>query len=321
MVDRTGATPGAVAQGPRATAFLAVVLAAALWGTSGVLRSGLALELPAPTVVAYEHLLLAAFTLPWLAGALRTFVTLPARARIAIVLIGVGSSALATTLFTLAFTFGDPTTPLLLQKLQPIIAVLGAAVLLGERPTPRFLPLAAVALVGAYLISFPEPFAVAVDRLAPALLALAAAALWAAGTVFGRSVAPQLSTMHLTTLRFAIGLPAAMVFALARLGPAGLAVRVDDVPPLLALALGPGLLAIALYYRGLARTPASLATFGELAFPFTAVLLGWLVVGQRLVVSQWVGLGLLLTAITALTLAGRRRPLVRTVGAPVQARA
>lgn len=305
--------------GARVAAFLAVVLAASLWGTSGILRSGLALELPAPTVVAYEHLLLTLFTLPWLPGALRTLRRLSAAARFAIVLIGVGASALATTLFTLAFTYGDPTTPLLLQKLQPVIAVLGAALLLGERPTRRFLPLAFVALVGGYLISFPDPLAVSVDRLAPALLAVAAAALWAAGTVLGRAVAPDLPTMHLTTLRFAIGLPAALLFSVVRLGPSGLAISSADVLPLVALALGPGLLAMALYYRGLAGTPASLATFGELAFPFTAVLLGGLVAGQEVVSSQWFGLALLLTAITTLTLVSRRRALIRTVRPPVPA--
>lgn len=301
----------------RVAAFLAVVLAAALWGTDGVLRGGLALELPAPTVVAHEHLLLTLFTLPWLPRAVRTFRTLSVSGKVAVILIGVGASAVATTLFTLAFTYGDPTTPLLLQKLQPVVAVLGAAVLLGERPSRRFVPLAVIAFAGGYLISFPDPLAVSVDRLAPAALAVGAAVLWAGGTVLGRAVAPELATMELTTLRFAIGLPAAMAIALIRLGPAGLAIDVGDVVPLVALALGPGLLAMSLYYRGLAGTPASLATFGELAFPFTAVLLGGVVAGQRLSPTQWLGLAILLAAITALAVAARQRTLVRTVHGPL----
>ncbi len=303
--------------GARAAAFLAVVVAAALWGTDGVLRGGLALELPAATVVAHEHLLLTLFTLPWLARAIRTFRGLRPAAKVAIVLIGGGASALATTLFTLAFTYGDPTTPLLLQKLQPVIAVLGAALLLGERPTRRFTPLAVVALVGAYLVSFPDPLAVSVDRVAPALLALGAAALWAGGTVLGRSVAPDLATMELTTLRFSVGLPFAALIVLVQLGPAGFAITSGDVLPLVLLALGPGLLAMSLYYRGLAGTPASLATFGELAFPFTAVSLGGLVTGQTLSGSQWAGLVVLLTAITALAFATRARPLVRQPREPL----
>ncbi len=301
---------GPTRPGAPAAAFLAVVVAAALWGTDGVLRGGLALELPAATVVAHEHLLLTLFTLPWLPRAIRTFRGLRPAARVAIVLIGGGASAVATTLFTLAFTYGDPTTPLLLQKLQPVIAVLGAALLLGERPTRRFTPLAGIALLGAYLLTFPDPLAVSVDRLAPALLALGAAALWAGGTVLGRAVAPDLATMELTTLRFSVGLPFAALIVLLQLGPSGFAITSGDVLPLVLLALGPGLLAMSLYYRGLAGTPASLATFGELAFPFTAVSLGWLVAGQSLTGSQWTGLVVLLAAITGLAFATRARPLV-----------
>ena len=42
-----------------------------------------------------------------------------------------GASAVATALFTQAFRYGDPVTPLVLQKLQPVIAVVAAALLLG----------------------------------------------------------------------------------------------------------------------------------------------------------------------------------------------
>lgn len=296
----------------RASAFLAVVVAAALWGTDGVLRGGLALALPPPTVVAYEHLLLVIFTLPWLPRASRAFSALDGRGRGAVILIGVGASAVATTLFTAAFTYGDPTTPLLLQKLQPIVAVVAAAVLLGERPGRRFFPLALVALLGGYLVSFPDPLAVSVDRVAPALLAIGAATLWAGGTVLGRAVAPGLTTMELTTLRFLIGLPAAAAIARWQVGPSAWVIDRSDVVPLVVLALGPGLLAMALYYRGLAGTPASLATLGELAFPLTAVTLGAVVLGQVLATSQWIGIALLMAAITALAAATRERPLVAT---------
>ena len=35
------------------------------------------------------------------------------------VAIGAGASAVATTLFTLSFRFGDPVTPAVIQKFQP----------------------------------------------------------------------------------------------------------------------------------------------------------------------------------------------------------
>ena len=41
------------------------------------------------------------------------------------------------------------------------------------------------------------------------------------------------------------------------------------------LALVPGLLAMLLYYRGLRTTPAPIATFAELAFPATALVVNY----------------------------------------------
>ena len=56
------------------------------------------------------------------------------------------------------------------------------------------------ALAGAWLLAFPDPLDIGVDRLAVALLALGAAVLLASGTVLGRFVAPRLTAVELTTL-------------------------------------------------------------------------------------------------------------------------
>src|SRR5690606_2368948 len=101
-----------------------VALAASLWGTSALLREPLSAAADAATIVLYEHLVLVLVLLPWLPAALRAWAASPARVRAAAVLIGGGSSALATTLFTAAFRLGDPITPQILQKLQPLIAIL-----------------------------------------------------------------------------------------------------------------------------------------------------------------------------------------------------
>ena len=66
---------------------------------------------------------------------------------------------------------------------------------------------------------------------------------------------------------------------------------------LAALALVPGLLGLLAYYRGLQRTPASLAVIAELSFPATAILLNWLVLGARISPAQLAGFVLLWFAI------------------------
>ncbi|MDA8368638.1 MAG: DMT family transporter [Nocardiopsaceae bacterium] len=285
----------------------AVAAAAGLWGTSGLMREPLAQTLPAPTVVFYEHAVIALLLAPWIVPAGRALAGAGGRVIAAMLVIGGGSSALATTLFTFAFAVGDPVTPQVLQKLQPVMAVLLALVVLGERLTPRFALYAVPALAGAWVLAFPDPLEVGVGSARAAALALGAALLWAAGTVLGRLAGTRLSFMHITALRFTIALPVALAIAVAT--GSGLAIGIKALPMLVALALLPGLLALSLYYWGLSRTAASRATLAELAFPLVAAVVGVAVLGAELTWSQWGGAALVLVSVTAMTLSrSRARP-------------
>jgi drug/metabolite transporter (DMT)-like permease len=290
-----------------AIGFVLVALAAATWGSDGLLRGKLALELPAGTVVMVEHAILVLVTLPLLVKVWPHLRELTARDWISLVLIGAGASALATVLFTQAFVYGDPNTPLLLQKLQPLFAIGGATLLLRERILPRFLLYLVFALVGAYLITFPEPTNVSVSALAPALLSLAAAGLWGFGTVLGRHLTTKIQFAELTALRFAIGLPAtiAIVFVQDR-GAALASIGGREIGALLLLALVPGLFALLLYYRGLRETPASAATLAELAFPISAITINYFAFDAVLVSTQWIGVAVLSATIVAMGLAASR---------------
>ena len=147
------------------TGIALVALGSALWGTDALFRRGLALELPSVEVVFWEHLLLVLFTLPLIVRGLRILRRLPWRDWAAIAVVGGGSSVAATVLLTEAFQHGDPTTPLLLQKLQPVIVGALAFLLLGERMRPRYFAFLALALVSSYLVAFADPTEVTVDRL------------------------------------------------------------------------------------------------------------------------------------------------------------
>lgn len=301
------------------TGFVLVAVAAALWGSDALFRRGLALELPAPAVVFLEHLILVLVTAPILARGRRALRSFGPGDWLAAVLVGAGASALATVLFTAAFRYGDPTTPLLLQKVQPLVAVLAARLVLGERLLPRYGMYFALGLAGAYLIALPDPLAVSVSGLAPAALAVGAAALWGMGTVLGRHLTSLVSFHTLTALRFAIGLPASALILLWMPGSGGLVgAGPDDLPALVLLALIPGLSALLLYYRGLSRTPASAATLAELAFPISAVTINYLAFGTTLTTTQWIGLVLLSGVITVMGLIGRRGS--RALGIEAEAR-
>lgn len=275
-----------------------MAVAAALWGTDGLLRLPLAQALPAATVVFWEHLLIVLVLLPFVPRALRALRACGPREWIAVLVIGAGSSAIATTLFTAAFRTGDPITPLVLQKLQPVLAVLAAYFILGERLRRGYLLFVVPALAGAWLLAFADPFDIEVAALQTALLAIGAAALWAAGTVLGRLVSVRLRPMDVTVLRFSVGLPVAAILLWAQgdtMIPGW-----DNALGLGLLAFVPGLLALSLYYIGLQATPAARATLAELAFPVTAALIGVSFLGASLSVTQWAGLVVVVGAVTAL---------------------
>jgi DME family drug/metabolite transporter len=303
----------------RSTGIMLVAVAAALWGTDALFRRPLAQSTSVATIVFGEHLVLVAITLPLLVPALVAVWRLGPRYILAAVAIGAGASAVATILFTQAFVDGGVAsivTVVMVQKVQPLVAVLGAAVILGERPRPRFGLYFAAAMVGTWLIAFSSPTNLDVHgALVPVLYALAAAVLWAFGTVLGRYLTRSMRFEHVGTLRFAFGLVASCVALLILGGPAFASAH--DSLWITILALVTGALALGLYYYGLRSTPAVAATLAELAFPVTAAIVGYAAFGASLTATQWLGVGI--TTLVVALLPARPRDTVAFVPAPAPA--
>jgi drug/metabolite transporter (DMT)-like permease len=282
-----------------------VAFAAMLWGTDGLWRTDLILSgWPSTTIVFWEHVILVAAT-GWLLWRDRDSLRRLDRGDwVAALVVAVGASALATVLFTQAFSLASPTTVLLLQKTQPLMAISLAAVMLREPLPGRFWLLLPVAIIGALFITFGrwESFE-AGGSLAGALMALGAAALWGAGTVLGRRLLAKLEFPTLTALRFGAALPALAIVAFA--SGFGGPPSASQLPPLLATALLSGLAGLLLYYRGLRDTPAAVATLCELSFPITAVALAVLVQGQPISSNEVFGIALLWGALALM----RHRPV------------
>jgi drug/metabolite transporter, DME family len=293
-----------------------VAVAAALWGLDQWIRGPLSTTTAPATIVFGEHVVLVLLTLPFAYGALRAVVRLGIRHVIAAIVVGAGASATATILFTEAlFVHQDYVTPVVLQKVQPLFAVLGAVVILGERPRPRYGLYLAIALAGTWLMGLKDPFHPEAHGLATMLYALGAAILWALGTVLGRYLARDMRFEHVTTLRFVFGLAGSAV-ALVILGDAAFS-SWHDTFWIAVLAVVTGLVAMLLYYYGLRSTPALAATIAELAFPVTAILVGYFKFGQALSGWQWAGV-VLTTAVVAL-LPARQDEAVEPVPAPAPA--
>jgi drug/metabolite transporter (DMT)-like permease len=293
-----------------------VSIAATMWGLDGLIRKPLAHSTTPTTIVFGEHVVLVALTLPLLVPALVALWRAGPRYLLAGIAIGAGASAIATILFTQALFHGDFITVVVLQKAQPLVAVAGAWLVLGEQPRRGFAWFLLPALAGIWLLALKHPLDPHAQGLTPIAETLGAAAMWGLGTVFGRYLGRKLAFEHVTTVRFAFGLVASAC-ALPIVGTSAWS-NAHDSGFIALLAIVTGLFALGLYYYGLRRTPAILAALGELAFPVTATLVGIYVFNDTLRWTQWLGVAITVAVVTLLP-ASRRR-IVRTpelVPAPV----
>src|SRR6185369_11268406 len=128
---------------------------AMLWATDAPFRVHLTQDLPSNFIVLMEHFFDVVVVLPILLMNWSSLKLLKAKEWGAVLVIAVGGSALASIAFTQAFHYVNPSVAILLQKLQPLIAIGLAASLLKENLNKNFWLWAFVALLGAYLISFP----------------------------------------------------------------------------------------------------------------------------------------------------------------------
>jgi DME family drug/metabolite transporter len=305
MAERLSRVPGVVL----------VSVAAAMWGLDGLIRKPLSESTSPYTIVFGEHVVLVLLTLPLLAAAMTALWRAGPRYVGAGIIVGAGASAIATILFTKALFHGDFITVVVLQKVQPLIAVLGAWLVLKEQPRSGFAWFMLPALVGVWLIALPHPLDPHAHGLVPIAETLAAAVLWGLGTVFGRYLGRKLPFEHVSTVRFGFGLIASAC-ALPIVGAAAYS-NAHDSFWIAVLALVTGFFALGLYYYGLRRTPALLAALGELAFPVTAAIVGIFVFDSSLRWTQWVGV--VLTVVVIGLLPVRRRELVRARSEPALA--
>jgi drug/metabolite transporter (DMT)-like permease len=295
MSRRLAAVPGV----------LLIAVAAAMWGTDPLLRKSI-LSVPASTIVFGEHVFLVLLTLPLLLPALRAVWAAGPRYLLAAVIVGAGASGAATILFTQALQHSF-VSAVVMQKAQPLVAVLGAAVILGERPRPGFVWFLLAGLGGLWLVNQAHPLDPSANGLRAVLEALGAAVLWALGTVLGRYLVRRVSFEHVLALRFLFGLLASAVAVLALGAEWYAGVRASAW--ILSLAIVTGLLSLALYYYGLQRTPAVLSSLAELTNPAVLVLAGISAYDVGLVWSQWLGFGIIVLVVTLLPV--RRREIVR----------
>lgn len=276
--------------------FWLVAIGAALWGADPLFRIILLKSLTSAQIVLIEHILLFIALAPILWKHREELKAIRIRQTAAILFVSWGGSALASIIFTMALSNGDLNAVLLLQKLQPLVAIILARIILKEMLPRHFGILIVIALSGTYLLTFgwSLPFGHVHDFVhVGSLMALGAAALWGGSTVMGSYLLRSMKYETVTSLRFMVALPLLIVLTSVEHAPwnmpAGIWASSAVVVNLLLQALLPGLLSLLLYYKGLSTTKASYATMAELSFPMVGVVINWIAFHQMVTIAQLTG--------------------------------
>jgi len=286
--------------------------ACTLWALDTLIRYPLLFGGISPwSIVWLEHAILVVVMLYWLVPMLRNWRVSPSSA-LAFIIIGGLGSALGTVAFTKAFSLINPSIVILIQKLQPVVAVLLAAVILRERIDRRFVLWLVVCLIGSVMIAWKDlqpALSVASwggretrDLLLGYGCTLFAVLAWGCSTVFGKQLSNRgFTTAELMGGRFLVGFVVLTPCLLAFASPAQVA-STDVGGKILLMVVLSGLGGMALYYFGMKRLPARSCAVAEMFFPVAAVAINWWFLQATLTVPQLAGAGVLLFGSTMVAL-------------------
>ena len=284
-----------------------IILAGLLWAVDTLIRYPLLGQGISPARIVFtEHLFLAMIFLPMIMKAYKEVWETKLSSFFYFFVIGVGGSAIGTLAFTKAFGLINPSLVILLQKLQPIIAITLSSIVLGEKIKKEFIPWAILCLIGGMLISYHDIFPglahfnfsmnLFSGRAGEGyLLALVAVGCWGASTVFGKKLSMQgFDEIQIMGGRFVFG----FIFMSGYIYYYRHYFVFDANPAtwgkILVMVLLAGLGGMYFYYRGLKLISAHVCALAEMFFPLSAVAINWIFLGTKLSVTQMVGAGILL---------------------------
>jgi len=294
---------------PRTTVgALAICVAASLWGLDGVVLTPRLSGMAVPFVVLLLHALPFGLMQPVLFDCWKKLRDFDRTTWMVLFLVALTGGLLGTMFIVKALflvDFKQLSVVVLLQKLQPVFAIFLASLLLKERLTGRFVAWAAAAIAGGYLLTFglSLPNLEGGDRtLWAAFFSIMAAACFGAATVFGKLLLGKVDFKTATFARYGLTSVLALIYVFATgVGLPFATVTQTNWIVIVIISLTTGSGAIFLYYWGLTRVRATVATICELCLPLSAVFLDHVVNGTRLGMWQWAGGLVLIGSILRIT--------------------
>lgn len=211
----------------------------------------------------------------------------------------VGTMAIVKALFLV--NFQNLTVIVLLQKLQPVFAFLLSALWLREAIGRKFLLWSALAILAGYFMTFgwqlPD-FSAGSRTITAAMFSLLAAASFGSSTVLSKKILMRFDFRTATFYRYGL---TALIMLIWVVGT-GKTHQVYMTTPMnwlifLIIAFTTGSGAIFLYYFGLTRIKAIVASVCELFFPLSAILFDYIFNGTMLNAIQWVSAAVMIIAI------------------------
>lgn len=284
---------------------VAVGFSALLWSLDGVFIRPQFYHLPAALVVFFEHALGFLVLIPFLIYGRKEVQKLSLSGWGSLLWISIWGGFLGTLFITKAFFAAyNPNVPttlatvVILQKLQPVFALFLARVLLKEKLNKDFYIWAILAIIAAYFLAFAQPGMNLKDiRLIDpaAIYALLAAFAFGSSTVFGKRFTNELSFGTATSLRFMGTMLLALIYILV----GGQFKAIPDIQPLhwkllIVIVFSSGAFSMFIYYFGLKRIPASVATIFELVWPLSAIILDFIINKNSLNAIQYIASAILL---------------------------
>jgi drug/metabolite transporter (DMT)-like permease len=283
---------------------LFIIIAASLWAVDGIALRPMLYSLPVALVVFIESLIVAIFLTPFVLKKLPALKILTYKdwfAFFGVALFGgaIGTMAITKALFYVNFV--NLSVVILIQKLQPVFALTLAALMLKERLPRMFFLWSGLAIVGAYFMTF----GLTIPNLdtgekttVAALFSFVAAISFGSSTVFSKRALMNVSFGIGTYLRFGFASAIMLIITLTTGTLKSLTdISTTQILTFLLIAFTTGGTAIFLYYYGLKRIKASVAAICELAFPFTAIILEYIIRKNFLDPAQWTGAAVLLFSI------------------------
>lgn len=269
-----------------------IIIAALLWALDGVIRRNL-YTLPPITIIFFEHLIGLIILTPFVFKHVLT-AKLAKRDWWLVVLIAILSGFLGTLWFTTALlqiSFISFSVVFLMQKLQPIFAITTASIFLKEKFEKRYILWAFLAITSAFFVTFPNGYinlATGKGTIIAALYALGAAFAWGSSTTFSKmllgKVRAEVSTFYRFLFTICLALPIIIIFGFKS---SLFDVTLNQIGFFILIAVSTGMVALVVYYRGLAKTPVHISTMLELTFPFVAILIDMFLYHTFLTLSQW----------------------------------